>query len=60
MPSPELEADAHTHVLGGDVGSLVSESAEERRQRILSATTKRLRKQEEELEQQCGTGRTVN
>ncbi|KAF8347977.1 WLM-domain-containing protein [Amanita rubescens] len=60
IPSPELEADTHTHVLGGnDVGSLV-ESAEERRQRILSATMNRLRKQEEELEQQCGTGRTVN
>ena len=60
MPSAELEADAHTHVLGGDdVASLV-ESAEERRRRILSATMSRLRKQEEELEQQCGTGRTVN
>ena len=60
MPAPELEADTHTHVLGGeDVGSLV-ESAEERRRRILSATMNRLRKQEEELEQQCGTGRTVN
>jgi hypothetical protein len=61
MPSPELsEADAHMHILGGDdVGSWV-ESAEERRRRILSATMSRISKQEEELEQQCGTGRAVN
>lgn len=60
MPSPEIGADTHMHVLGGDDVQSLVESAEERRQRVLSATMNRLRKQEEELEQQCGTGRTVN
>ncbi|KAF8621806.1 hypothetical protein AX15_007482 [Amanita polypyramis BW_CC] len=60
-PSSGLEADDHIHVLGGGGdAALQIESAEERRQRILDATMNRLRKQEEELEHQCGTGRTVN
>ncbi|KAK2464017.1 hypothetical protein APHAL10511_003961 [Amanita phalloides] len=59
----EVEAEAQVHVLGGgDGGSYIgnqAESVEERRKRILSATTSRLRKLEE-LDDQCGTGRNVS
>ncbi|KAF8628726.1 hypothetical protein AX17_005948 [Amanita inopinata Kibby_2008] len=62
--STELEAEAHAHILGGEgSGSLPAsqtETANERRQRILTATMNRLRKQEEELEHQCGTGHSNN
>lgn len=58
-PSSELEAEAHAHVLGGGGGGFSSfslnESREERRRRMLDATMSRLRKEEEELEQSCGT-----
>lgn len=56
-PSPELEAEAHTHILGGRGVSALSldDSREDRRRRVLEATVKRLRKEEEELEQSCGT-----
>lgn len=56
-PSSELEAEAHAHVLGGGGFSSLyqDESREERRRRMLDATMSRLRKEEEELEQSCGT-----
>jgi phosphodiesterase/alkaline phosphatase D-like protein len=55
----ELEPDAHVHILGGNnISSVVAlnESREERRKRLLEATMLRLRKEEEELENSCGTG----
>lgn len=53
--SSELELEA-AHVLGGSgVASLSNETPEDRRRKILSATMSRLRKEEEELEQSCGT-----
>ena len=60
-PSPELEVEAHTHILGGVGNSVMShdESREDRRRRVLEATMSRLRKDEEELEQSCGTRRAV-
>jgi len=42
------------HVLGG-VASLSIDSAEDRRMKVLAAAEARLRKEEEELEQSCGT-----
>jgi len=53
-PSLELEPAAHTHVLGG-FGNSLDESREDRRRKVLEATMSRLRKEEEELEQSCGT-----
>jgi len=64
-PSSELQAEAQEYTLGGSSvsntalggahSSLLDESREERRQRVLRATMKRLKKEEEELEQSCGT-----
>jgi len=61
-PSSELEAEAQTHLLGGGSHTLggsgpaaFNDSPAERRRKILEATMNRLRKEEEELEQQCGT-----
>ncbi|GLB41640.1 putative WLM-domain-containing protein [Lyophyllum shimeji] len=58
-PSSELEAEAHSHVLGGGsapgLGPAMDDTREERRRRVLAATMARLRKEEEELEQSCGT-----
>ncbi|KAF8075149.1 WLM-domain-containing protein [Lyophyllum atratum] len=58
-PSSELEAEAHVHILGGGrttgLGPAMDDSREERRRRVLEATMARLRKEEEELEQSCGT-----
>jgi len=56
-PSSELEAEAHTHVLGGSgIASMsLNESREDRRRKVLEATMSRLHKEEEELEQSCGT-----
>lgn len=57
-PSSELEAEARAHVLGGSgvqPGTHTDLSREERRQMVLQATMNRLRKEEEELEQHCGT-----
>ena len=51
----ELEAEAKAYILGGDTTLNGHESVEERRQRILKATTKRLKKEAEELEDSCGT-----
>ncbi|KAJ7911574.1 WLM-domain-containing protein [Mycena leptocephala] len=51
-----LENDALTsHVLGGSSRSSDSDSVEERRRRMLEATLNRLQKEEEELENSCGT-----
>lgn len=60
-PGLDLEAEAHTHMLGegtyvlGGESTLLGDSREDRRRRALQATVKRLQKQEEELEQNCGT-----
>jgi len=60
-PGLDLEAEAHTHMLGegtyvlGGESNLLGDSREERRRRALEATMRRLRKQEEEVEQSCGT-----
>ncbi|KAJ2929671.1 hypothetical protein H1R20_g7430, partial [Candolleomyces eurysporus] len=58
----ELESEAQIHVLGGSgasVSGLQSESPEDRRRRVLEATMNRLRKEEEEIEHSCGTGRAA-
>ncbi|ESK87578.1 zinc metalloproteinase [Moniliophthora roreri MCA 2997] len=52
-PSAEAEAEARAYVLGGN-GS-IPQTADERRRRILEATLSRLRKEDEELEDSCGT-----
>ncbi|KAH9893440.1 WLM-domain-containing protein [Cubamyces lactineus] len=61
-PHTALEAEAQEYVLGGDAQTLggmgaatASDTPEERRRRILDATMRRLQKEEEELEQRCGT-----
>ncbi|KAG6900028.1 hypothetical protein C0993_004085 [Termitomyces sp. T159_Od127] len=60
QPSSELEAEAQSYILGGmgssSVGPALDESPEERRRRVLEATMARLRKEDEELENSCGTG----
>jgi len=55
--SQDVEAEVHTHVLGGSgIASMsMNESREDRRRKVLEATMSRLRKEEEELEQSCGT-----
>ncbi|KAF9466160.1 WLM-domain-containing protein, partial [Collybia nuda] len=57
-PTSELETGAQVHVLGGGpAGSrtMIEESREALRHRILEAAMARLRKEEEELENSCGT-----
>jgi hypothetical protein len=56
-PALELEAEAHVHTLGGNQPSFAvgSETREERRSRLLEATMLRLRKEDKELEDSCGT-----
>ncbi|KAG6332754.1 hypothetical protein ID866_6337 [Astraeus odoratus] len=54
QPTSHEEAEALGHVLGGSNAPL-SNSVEDRRLRTLEAVTSRLKKQEEELEQSCGT-----
>ncbi|KAG6902553.1 hypothetical protein C0995_014942 [Termitomyces sp. Mi166 len=60
QPSSELEAEAHSYILGGADSSsgeaVLDESREGRRRRVLEATIARLRKEDEELENSCGTG----
>ncbi|KAA1470177.1 WLM-domain-containing protein [Dentipellis sp. KUC8613] len=58
----ELEAEARAYVLGGSGAATprAGETAEERRQRVLDATMRRLRREEEELEQSCGTAPAQN
>ncbi|KAI6149697.1 WLM-domain-containing protein [Pisolithus tinctorius] len=53
-PSSNEEGEALVHVLGGSSTPL-TDSIEDRRRRALDAATSRLKKQEEELEQSCGT-----
>ena len=61
--SSQIEAEAQEYLLGGGshvLGGIPSpasgtESIEERRRRILDATVSRLKKEEEELEQSCGS-----
>jgi hypothetical protein len=59
QPSPELDLQVHTHVLGGGSGSGSDESSEERRSRVLKATMNRLLRNEEDIEHLCGTGRNA-
>jgi hypothetical protein len=67
-PSTELEAQARAQVLGGSnsnsssdrmisaVAALeLGDEREDMRRRTLDAATRRLRREEEELEQSCGT-----
>ncbi|SJL13724.1 uncharacterized protein ARMOST_17172 [Armillaria ostoyae] len=54
-PSSELEAEARMQVLGGSGSFNRDESNEERRRRLLDATMARLRKEEQEMEDSCGT-----
>lgn len=55
-PSSNEEAEALTHVLRlGRNGIPLDDSAEDRRRRAMEAATARLRKEEEELENSCGT-----
>ncbi|KAH9479215.1 DNA-dependent metalloprotease WSS1-like protein 2 [Psilocybe cubensis] len=66
-PAAELEAEARAYTLGGGASSsrAVSDSMaafdvetqEERRMRVLAATMNRLRKEEEDIEHSCGTGK---
>jgi hypothetical protein len=59
---PELEAEAYSNTIDqgsytlGGASVPVSESLDERRNRILQAVTNRLKREEEELEHSCGTG----
>jgi hypothetical protein len=56
VPVPRLEAEIQAHVLGGSGPPPSSdESAEERRRRMLDAAMKRLREEEQEIENSCGT-----
>lgn len=56
-PSSELEAEARAQVLGGlsSVPIDANETPEQRRQRVLGATMARLRKDDEKVEDSCGT-----
>ncbi|RDX51227.1 WLM-domain-containing protein [Lentinus brumalis] len=60
-PQSALEAEAQAYVLGGSqvLGgastSSATDSPEERRRKVLEATMNRLRKEEQELEDRCGT-----
>jgi hypothetical protein len=59
-PISELEVEAHVHILGGNnMPSVVNESREERRRKLLEATMLRLQREEEELENNCGTGHSL-
>lgn len=55
-PTPDLESEAQAYILGGlSPAGPISDTREERRRRALDAAINRLRKEEEELEQSCGT-----
>ena len=58
-PSSNEEAEALIHVLGGNGTPLVS-SIEDRRRRALEAAAARLRKEEDDLEKNCGTTGKLN
>ncbi|KAI0285767.1 WLM-domain-containing protein [Russula aff. rugulosa BPL654] len=56
-PSTEPELEAQVHVLGGSGRAPASdESVEERRRRLLQAIMNRVKEEEEEIENSCGTG----
>lgn len=59
MPAIELEAAAHSHTLGGasSTTSGRDDTPEQRRRKVLEATMQRLRKEDEDVEQSCGTDR---
>lgn len=58
---PDIERDAQiisgggAYILGGASASATDDSVEERRKKMLEATLKRLEKEEQELEESCGT-----
>ncbi|KAK7056496.1 hypothetical protein VNI00_003052 [Paramarasmius palmivorus] len=54
-PSAEAEAEARAYVLGGAAGNIQSDSVDDRRRRVLDATLSRLRKEDKEVEDSCGT-----
>jgi len=55
-PPIEFRVEAQAHVLGGSGSAPESdESVEERRRRILEATMRRLKEEEQEIENSCGT-----
>lgn len=54
-PDPTLEASAYTHTLGGSSLSPAADTREERRRLALEAAMGRLKHEEEELEDSCGT-----
>ncbi|KAF9072086.1 WLM domain-containing protein [Rhodocollybia butyracea] len=56
-PSAQLEADSYSRVLGSVSGSaaLLQGDSEDRRRRVLEAAERRLRTEEEEMEDSCGT-----
>jgi hypothetical protein len=54
-PSHSAEAEARSYVLGGVASLSLEDSMDDRRLRILKAAEARLRKEEEELEDSCGT-----
>ncbi|KAL4063246.1 WLM domain-containing protein [Scleroderma yunnanense] len=59
QPTSNEDEEAAGHVLGGSDTPL-TDSIEDRRRRVLEAATSRLAKQDEELEQSCGTAKPSN
>lgn len=54
-PSAEVEAEARAQVLGGaSAAATVDNSPEERRRRILEAASKRVQKEDQEIDHGCG------
>ncbi|KAG8883883.1 hypothetical protein FRB97_005721 [Tulasnella sp. 331] len=49
------DAEVTSRVLGGGTSSLLTGSREEMRQKMLEAATQRLRRQEQEIEERCGS-----
>lgn len=54
-PTSQLESEAHSYILGGPTAVTSFDTREERRRRALEAAVTRLRQEEEELEETCGT-----
>ncbi|KAE9394650.1 WLM-domain-containing protein [Gymnopus androsaceus JB14] len=56
---PAGGAELHSQVLGGSsrsgAGTILADSIDERRRRVLEAAERRLRQEEEEMENSCGT-----
>ncbi|KAF7770337.1 hypothetical protein Agabi119p4_6311 [Agaricus bisporus var. burnettii] len=61
-PEQEVEAEAWSHVLGGNSSttSIGGDSRDDMRKRMLEATIKRLQREEEQLEISCGTGHSTD